>query len=111
MLKPLTNRERTCVVAGIVTEGVILDVAKRGVGPGSRSGRAKLLIDIVLPAQVCALGSGVTEFNRYAKSQFALDGEVPTLQIGRRRINFKPVRCSYTGKFGERCGKRTVKRQ
>jgi len=55
MLESFTQRNCSRFVAGVSAKRVILDIAEAGIGSDGRGGRALLLIQIVLPSQMCAL--------------------------------------------------------
>src|SRR5262249_35412023 len=85
------------MVAGVQPEGVILDIAETRVWPGIASirqyqaGLPQRLVEIVFPSQMRSLRPGVGDLDGYALNQFALDGEVPALQVWRRRVHLKPA--------------------
>ena len=88
VFEALAQGDRAGLVAGVAAEGVVLDVAITGVGARGRGGGTEFLIDVVLAAEVGALGCGVAGLDADAAAEIALDGEVPACKIRRRRIDF-----------------------
>src|SRR5262249_23928508 len=82
-------------------ERIVFNVAPNRERPSGQSRSAHLLIYVVLTAEVGAFRRAVAGFDRDAPAQLALDGEVPALQVRRRRIYFKPVRGGDSRRLGQ----------
>src|SRR5581483_12047978 len=75
----LADRESAGVVAGVLREAIIFDIAVAAVRTRGQSGSADFLVDVVFPSQVSSLGSGVAGFQHNAAAHLTLDGKVPAL--------------------------------
>src|SRR5208283_3626612 len=111
MLEALPNGDGAGVVAGVLAERVVFDIAIPPVGPDGAGGRPYFLVHIVLPPQVRALRPLIAGLDGHAPADLALHREVPTLQIRRWRVQFPSAGGSGPADLGESVGERIGQRE